>query len=514
MNFKEEYTELQNNIIPDAEFLEQLARRMEQEKNCRREKHNDDIALDILESDGQKPLKVVVENRRTSLWKVALSAACLVCVLAVGTFAAVKLHDVLQTESGSSDPLTSDESSSSSSGSDSSETSDQSSDPIKEEQDPAILAQIRLEKNDLQKPEILNATEGLECDALFAVRGLNPNIWINDFCLTETGLSISMYGYYNHFFRTDRNGNELDHVAFSIFEKDPKIPDRDYPGTGLFDFSLGEMVWYSPNGNFQDPKVLPEYSRYLEFNSDLSQFLYIDGRDSGIGLYDIGLQSDIASLSAENIGFDYNSWIKIHMLTPKLAAVTMFQDNQRPDDPPDKDYSDTPARTFLLELPTLTVIQQLPDNADIIALNDDNFLIAKLEGGIRRITRARFADGRLTETETETGLSVNCEKESVFEKYTQYYVLSPDKKVLLLRDYDCEDPKVPSFSRTTFRAFSTDDMQLLWEFELPPGYERPMGAYTPAVISDDAQLYLFVETRDSSGKVYIGDVFLYRVRMK
>ena len=38
MNFKEEYTELQNNIAPDAEFLEQLARKMELGKKRRRRK--------------------------------------------------------------------------------------------------------------------------------------------------------------------------------------------------------------------------------------------------------------------------------------------------------------------------------------------------------------------------------------------------------------------------------------------------------------------------------------------
>ncbi len=38
MNFKEEYAELQNNITPDAEFLEQLARKMELEKKRRRGK--------------------------------------------------------------------------------------------------------------------------------------------------------------------------------------------------------------------------------------------------------------------------------------------------------------------------------------------------------------------------------------------------------------------------------------------------------------------------------------------
>lgn len=32
MNFKDKYTKLQNNISPDADFLEQLARKMEQQK--------------------------------------------------------------------------------------------------------------------------------------------------------------------------------------------------------------------------------------------------------------------------------------------------------------------------------------------------------------------------------------------------------------------------------------------------------------------------------------------------
>lgn len=38
MNFKEEYTELQNGIIPDAAFLEQLEQKMKQEKKRRRRK--------------------------------------------------------------------------------------------------------------------------------------------------------------------------------------------------------------------------------------------------------------------------------------------------------------------------------------------------------------------------------------------------------------------------------------------------------------------------------------------
>lgn len=106
MSFKEKYTDIQNNITPDAEFLEQLAVKMERKKATGGA--NDDISLDITMIDDQKPLEVVVESRRASLWKLAVSAACLVCVLAVGIFAAVKLRGISSVESGSNDPTSSD----------------------------------------------------------------------------------------------------------------------------------------------------------------------------------------------------------------------------------------------------------------------------------------------------------------------------------------------------------------------------------------------------------------------
>lgn len=53
---------------------------------------DDDIILDIPEITAEKPIKVVIESKRTSFWTIAVSAACLLCVLAIGVFIAVKLQ--------------------------------------------------------------------------------------------------------------------------------------------------------------------------------------------------------------------------------------------------------------------------------------------------------------------------------------------------------------------------------------------------------------------------------------
>lgn len=53
---------------------------------------DDDIILDIPRLKSIKPTKVIVEHTKPPVWAVALLAACLVCVLAVGVFFAAKLQ--------------------------------------------------------------------------------------------------------------------------------------------------------------------------------------------------------------------------------------------------------------------------------------------------------------------------------------------------------------------------------------------------------------------------------------
>lgn len=88
---------------------------------------DDDLILDIPRLKSERPTMVVIEHRKTPIWAVALLAACLVCVLAVGVFVAAKLQNGLPVFSGSNDPGQSDSSDESSSGSDS--DSDSGSEP-------------------------------------------------------------------------------------------------------------------------------------------------------------------------------------------------------------------------------------------------------------------------------------------------------------------------------------------------------------------------------------------------
>lgn len=459
---------------------------------------DDDIILDVPEMNSEKPIKVVVEHKRTPLWAVTLSAACLLCVLMMGILLIAKLQSSLPVISGSSDPTTSDDSSnesdSNSSNSDSSDSSDENSDP---EQDD-VLDRISLMTGDLPDPDLLNATAGLECKTLLTVQPQNylsirgiylagscPVIWASD--------NTPNY----HYFWIDPDGNELDHVAFDVYNSRKEvIPNRDYPGTGVFGpFEVDGIreVRYYQNGKLQKAVQIPKGYR-SDFTPDQSQYIYIDDERKDLTLYDLKTGSDIKALSVGDLGYG-DSWVMafVNIVTPKLATVTLF------------DYDTNSAsewqggetlHTFLLELPTLNIIQRLPDSAELMALDDENFLMTKQAGEVRRISRAKLENGKLIETETEF----------IINETSQYFnfsniILSSDKKVALIRDWD--------YNVMRCRAVSTDTMQLIWEFRLSGGETIPTGFYTPAAITDDAVLYLFGDTLNSDD-----DQPLYRVSMR
>lgn len=459
---------------------------------------DDDIILDVPEADVQRPIEIVVENsggRRISFLKLALSAACLVCVLAVGTFAAVKLRDVLRTESGSSDPVISDDSSDSSSDSNSSDSSDpQTSEPERDDYilDEKILNEMSLSKDELPELKLSGDTGGLEYTTLAAIRTPNGDPSVGGLCLTGTGPAIRLSEYPNyHYFWLDNDGNELDHVGFNFYDQRGRIPDINYPGSDVF-ISGGEVLYYS-GGKLQKTVQLPQSHRG-SISSDNSLYLYISPERNKLTLYDLELNAAIRELSVNDLGLS-EPWVFdfVNTVTPKLATVTLLEYNENMA----SEYrGDENFRTFLLELPTLNVIQQLPDGTELTAIDDQLFIVTKQEGTVRRVSYAHLNSGKLVEMDTVHLLN---EKSPFFASGN--IVLSPDKKTILLLDW------ADSYMRCRAVALA-DNLPLLWEAHIP-GENGFMSISHPyAAITDDAVMYIIGESWDN------GDKYLYRIGAK
>lgn len=71
---------------------------------------DDDIILDVPELTDEEPTKVVIESKAVPFWKIALSAACLVCVLASGVYVVAGIKSGLLSNSGANAPASSGES--------------------------------------------------------------------------------------------------------------------------------------------------------------------------------------------------------------------------------------------------------------------------------------------------------------------------------------------------------------------------------------------------------------------
>lgn len=375
------------------------------------------------------------------------------------------------------------------------ESGGQSTDPSQENndtpkddfvQDEAVLAQIGLEKDDLPALDIRYATEGLECKALFGVRTLSKARGID---ITETGFVISLSHNpgtpdvpYTHYLWFDRDGNKLDHVGFDLNAADGRIPDRDYPDKGFFETtSINDGIskaLYFQNGTLQKTVQLPKCRR-ADYTPDNLKYLCIDEERKNLILYDFETETAASVLPAEEFGYD-DAWVLdfVRVVTPGLATVTLLELDENT---ASEYHGEENLRTYLLELPTLNILQQLPDGAELTALDSGNFLMTKQSDKIRRVSRAKLEDGKLVETETD--FTIN-ETSQFFDQAN--IILSPDKKVALLRDW------IDNQTTLRCRAVSTDDMRLLWECRVP-GVSNGLitGGYTPAAITDDAVFYMF-----------------------
>ncbi len=463
---------------------------------------DDDIILDIPALNAEKPMQVVVKSKRTPLWAVTLSAACLLCVLAAAVFFIARSRSEWIDPSPYG-PTSSDDSSyqsdTSSSDSDSSDNSDDSSDQSSEPIPQEILDRISLEKDNLPTLDLLAATEGLECITLLTVHPNNGYSQINGIYLEEKipAIWVSDETSNYHYFWILPDGSMIDHVAFDVYNNRKEvIPDRNYYPAGIFGPFDMDGFWevrYYQNGILQRTVQIPKGYRY-DFTPDQSQYLYIDNERKNLTLYDLKTGSAVKSLSVEDLGYG-DSWVMafVNIVTPKLAAVTLFDNDTN--EASEWQGGET-LHTFLLELPTLGTIQQLPDSTELMALDDENFLMTKREGSVRRVSRAKLENGKLIET--ETGFTIN-EISQFFN--SSNIILSPEKKVALIRDWDNNVMRC--------RAISTDTMQLIWEFRLPGGETIPTGFYTSAAIGDNAWLYLFGDTLNSDD-----DQPLYRIGMK
>lgn len=360
--------------------------------------------------------------------------------------------------------------------------------------DKNILDQVTLIKDGLPEFKPLYTTAGLNCKTLLGIRQSDGAPSVNSVYVTKTGAAIWLSDYPNyHYVWIDADGNELDRVGFNFADKKDTIPDRDYPGTGIFNPSstYGSGLYYYQNGKLQKNVTLPKCHR-ADLIQENSQYLYIAPERENLTLYDLEKESAIKTLSAESFGLEGNSWVIdfVHVVTPNLATVTLLE------------YDTVKAGeyigsenfcTFLLELPTLETVQKLPDATELTALDDNNFIMTKREGKIRAVSLAKLDGDKLTETKTD--LTIN-EVSQFFNSAN--IILSPNKKVALLRDWVNENGKGGSSLRC--RAVSTDTMQVLWE--LRASSESGISAgYPPAAITDGAVLYMFSAPADSSDRL-------------
>ncbi|MGN0679034.1 MAG: hypothetical protein ACI4JS_05155 [Oscillospiraceae bacterium] len=428
------------------------------------------------------------------------------CIVAVLTLTACKGGERLPSESESDLQSTNTNSESTQ---ENSNTPDTSSNTNQNDyvMDKAILNQISLEKDGLTELELMGASEGVECLTLFNLRSSDGrDVWLRELDITETGFVISLShtpktsdSPYYHYFWLDRQGNESDHVCFDL--KDT-IPDRDYPEKGFFKTTSEDgtiEARYYTDGKLQKSIQLPECRR-ASFTPDKSQYLCIDKERKNLTLYGPETKSAVSVLSVKDFDLE-EPWVMdfVNVVTPKLATVTLLEYDA---DKVTDYHGDENLRTFLLELPTLRIIQQLPDGSELMVLDDENFLMTKQENQDRRISRAKAEDGKLTETETDF----------VIHNTTQFFnsaniTLSPEKKIMLIRNWETNFDNGGAYMRC--QAVSLDNLQSLWEIKITgEGYFQP-DFYTPAAITDDAVLYLFGDSLNSGD-----DKPLYRVGMK
>ena len=440
---------------------------------------DDDIILDVPDAKTERPTKVVIEHKKTPIWTIALLTACFVLVLVMGVFVAAKLqaNKIITSE----DPGNSD----SSSVSDNSDSSDSSNSVPDEDEyvlDKKVLDNVRLINPMYEQPEYVFSTT---VEELLSVYSLDFDLSIKGIYAVDTGVVIrARSDSYDHYFRLDKNNVEVDHVAFNISDQKELIPNRDYPEGGYFkttnEDGTTELRYYQ-NGKLISTAPLPEAHR-ASLTSDNKQYLYIDPERKDLVLYDLETGAVIRSLSVKDLGYD-DPWTFdfVNAVTPKLATVTLLEAD------PNKasEYNgDENLHSCLLELPSLRVIQQLPDSTELTAIDDENFIMTKRKNSTQRIVSiAKFTNGELVEREYQYSIDEVSQID-----HSSNIILSPSKKFVLVRFRSSDNYWL------NCRVYTTDELQPVWEQTLKCGGTIPSDFYTPAALTDDAVLYMFGDT--------------------
>ena len=430
---------------------------------------DDDIILDVPDANAERATRVVIEHKKTPILAIALLAACFVMILVLSVFVAAKLQ--------SNRLITSEDPGNS----DSSDSSDSEDEYVLDKE---VLNGVRLINPIYEPPE---HDSDIKLEELLCVYSTNLDLSIKGIYAIDTGIVIWAYNDpYDHYFWLDKNNVEVDHVAFNINDPKGLIPDREYPNGGYFiepsEDGTSELRYYQ-NGRLKKTVKLPDVYR-AAFTKDHSQYLYITPDKKSLVLYDLETETVVQTKTLPDLGYNDNwGYEFVNTVTSDLATVSLFAATANSGVAPEYTGNES-LRGYLLELPTLRQIQGLFDSPELTAIDDENFILTtRYDNNTRLVFRAESINGEIVETTTKFTLN----------ERSQFYnssniILSPNKKVLLIRDWD----KGNNYMRCT--AVSTDTMRVIWECELPSGETLPSGLHLYAAITDDAVLYMFGDT--------------------
>lgn len=459
---------------------------------------DDDIILDIPELNTEKPIRLAAEPRKTPIWAMALLAACFVLILVMGIFVAAKLQSNSIIDPSSYNPAESDQSSDSSDNSDSSGSYSDEDEYVLDED---VLKSVRLINPRYDLPSHSSLGDIEELLSVYPTGG-DP-LTISGIYAVDTGVVIwARNNSYDHYFWLDKNNVETDHVAFNISGQKELIPNRVYPNGGYFrstfEDGTSELLYYR-SGSLVSAVPLPEVHR-ASLTPDNKQYLCIDTERENLILHDLETGAAVRSLTAKDFGLNDN-WVFefVNVVTPKLATVTLLEAD--PNKASEYNGSEN-LHSYLLELPSLRIIQQLPDGTELTAIDDEHFLMNSrfgVSGKSREFTRAKMENGQLVDLKDRIAFDDRWQADN-----SSNIILSPSKNVVLLRYWG-------NTGYLEIRTYSTDTLQPLWDITIWSGETIPSGFLTPAAITDDAVVYLFGNTLISEDAqplytIYYGDI--------
>lgn len=428
----------------------------------------------------ERPQQVYVPKKDHGALKFSVcAAACLAAVVG----AALIIKNVNKTPvtppfdmSDSSDPIsassgdTSDVSSEVSSGS-SSETVFVTSEIIPDPGDPNDLY---IDRDNLHDPTILNSTNGLECKTLLYLRSPAAKASISGIYVNESEPCIL--------------AKSSDRAYFFDLSKDGSSKGRDLRYSSTLDHLIKNNA-YSDNTVFSSTKNYEEFEFYdtetlqmisglrtchcADILPDEKKYLYIDRERGNLILYNMATDYNTTARTASSFTLG-TAWVldNVNAVSPELATVRLLK---RDPDNASEYTGNEEFRTFLLDLRTLDIIQKLPDDSEVMALDNENFLVAeRISKGLtneRRIYRAKLRDGVL----------VDMGEDPIYCEYSADVLMSPNKKVAVIRE--TQNGKIHC------TAVSTDDLSTIWEIRFSDeGFIT--GLARPAAVTDDAVLYI------------------------